>query len=224
MRIGEVAELTGLSISNIRFYEKKGLIEPAREQQSQYRDYSAQDVERIKQIVLFRKMDLPIETISGIIRGETNLATVLEQQIAELTTKQEMLEGSINLCQKLRKDGVNHAHDIDFYLNYVKEEEAKGTKFAGAEELIRDIASYTSYPRVVGLPLYGWLQARPRLNRLAMVLWTILWIALPIFGIVDGIMEDGVNLKLIIFWSVWLVIFGYQFLRFRKCRESERAE
>ena len=31
MRIGEVAEQTGLSISNIRFYEKKGLIKPDRE-------------------------------------------------------------------------------------------------------------------------------------------------------------------------------------------------
>ena len=31
MRIGEVAEQTGLSISNIRFYEKKGLIKSDRE-------------------------------------------------------------------------------------------------------------------------------------------------------------------------------------------------
>ena len=37
MRIGEVAEKTGLSISNIRFYEKKGLIGPEREAESKYR-------------------------------------------------------------------------------------------------------------------------------------------------------------------------------------------
>lgn len=223
MRIGEVAELTGLSISNIRFYEKKGLIEPAREQQSQYRDYTVEDVERIKEIVLFRKMDLPIETISSIVRGETKLIEVLEWQIAELTAKQEMLEGSINLCQKLREDGEDSVHDIDFYLNYVKDEEAKGTKFAGAEELIRDLASYTSYPKVIGLPLYGWLQARPRLNQVVMALWTILWIVLPVFGIVDGIVEDGMNLRLIAFWSVWLAIFGYQFRRYRRYRESDKV-
>ena len=46
MKIGEVAEQTGLSISNIRFYEKKGLIEPKRNEQSKYRDYTEEDVKR----------------------------------------------------------------------------------------------------------------------------------------------------------------------------------
>lgn len=61
MKIGEVAEQTGLSISNIRFYEKKGLIEPKRNEQSKYRDYTEEDVKRLKQIILYRKMDMPLE-------------------------------------------------------------------------------------------------------------------------------------------------------------------
>lgn len=61
MKIGEVAEQTGLSISNIRFYEKKGLIEPKRNEQSKYRDYAEEDVKRLKQIILYRKMDMPLE-------------------------------------------------------------------------------------------------------------------------------------------------------------------
>ena len=31
MRIGEIAERTGLNISNVRFYERKGLLTPERE-------------------------------------------------------------------------------------------------------------------------------------------------------------------------------------------------
>lgn len=61
MKIGEVAEQTGLSISNIRFYEKKGLIEPKRNEQSKYRDYTEENVKRLKQIILYRKMDMPLE-------------------------------------------------------------------------------------------------------------------------------------------------------------------
>ena len=30
MKIGQAAQLTGLTISNIRFYERKGLLEPER--------------------------------------------------------------------------------------------------------------------------------------------------------------------------------------------------
>lgn len=44
MRIGEIAKRTGLNISNIRFYERKGLLAPKREQDSQYRDYTEEDV------------------------------------------------------------------------------------------------------------------------------------------------------------------------------------
>ena len=45
MRISEVSKLTGLSVSNIRFYGKKGLLAPVREEDSKYRDYSEENVQ-----------------------------------------------------------------------------------------------------------------------------------------------------------------------------------
>ena len=91
MRIGEVAERTGLSISNIRFYEKKGLIEPDREQESKYRDYTEEDVKRLKEIILYRKMDMPIETIYQLIMKEVTVQVVLEQQLEDLKEKQKTM-------------------------------------------------------------------------------------------------------------------------------------
>ena len=46
MRISEVAKETGLSVSNIRFYEKKGLLSPERKEESNYRDYTEEDIKR----------------------------------------------------------------------------------------------------------------------------------------------------------------------------------
>ena len=60
MRISEVAGLTGLNVSNIRFYERKGLLTPVREEESRYRDYTEEDVRRIKRILLYRKMGIPV--------------------------------------------------------------------------------------------------------------------------------------------------------------------
>lgn len=51
MKIGQAAQLTGLTISNIRFCERKGLLEPERNDQSKYRNYSEQDIRRLKQII-----------------------------------------------------------------------------------------------------------------------------------------------------------------------------
>ena len=50
MKIKNVEERTGLSRSNVRFYEKEKLIEPSRNESNGYRDYSENDVENIKKM------------------------------------------------------------------------------------------------------------------------------------------------------------------------------
>ena len=47
MKIKEVEERVGLTRSNIRFYEKEGLLLIDRDQENNYRDYTEADVERI---------------------------------------------------------------------------------------------------------------------------------------------------------------------------------
>lgn len=43
MKIGEVAQQTGLAVSNIRFYEKKGLLTPGRKNTSKIKVNMALD-------------------------------------------------------------------------------------------------------------------------------------------------------------------------------------
>lgn len=70
MRIGEIAKLTGLNISNIRFYERKGLLCPEREEDSKYRDYTEADVLRVKEIMLY---PVKVEALCSH-RGKVNYA------------------------------------------------------------------------------------------------------------------------------------------------------
>ena len=58
MTIKEVEERTGLTRSNIRFYEKEKLIEPSRNDKNGYRDYSEKDVENIKKIAYLRTLEI----------------------------------------------------------------------------------------------------------------------------------------------------------------------
>lgn len=67
MTIKDVEERTGLSRSNIRFYEKEKLIEPSRNESNGYRDYSENDVENIKKIAYLRTLGISIEDIRNII-------------------------------------------------------------------------------------------------------------------------------------------------------------
>ncbi len=60
MTIKEVEECTGLSRSNVRFYEKERLITPSRNEKNGYRDYSKSDVEDIKKIAYLRTLGVPV--------------------------------------------------------------------------------------------------------------------------------------------------------------------
>ena len=48
MRIGEVARAAGVGISTLRFYERRGLVEPLGRTGANYREYDEESVRRIK--------------------------------------------------------------------------------------------------------------------------------------------------------------------------------
>lgn len=87
MTIKEVEELTGLSRSNVRFYEKERLIFPSRNEKNGYRDYSESDVENIKKIAYLRTLGISIEDIRNIIEEKESLHKVIQNQ-REILKKQ----------------------------------------------------------------------------------------------------------------------------------------
>lgn len=58
MNIKQASEQSGVSAPNIRFYEKEGLLTPARRQGNDYRDYTAGDVRTLKLIRMLRMLDV----------------------------------------------------------------------------------------------------------------------------------------------------------------------
>ena len=96
MRIGEVAKRTGLNVSNVRFYERKGLLAPVREEESNYREYSEGDVLRIKEILIYRKMGISVETIDLLLNHQVELRDVLIRQKKELEEQITNLQGAMD--------------------------------------------------------------------------------------------------------------------------------
>ncbi|MGC9582281.1 UNVERIFIED_CONTAM: MerR family DNA-binding transcriptional regulator, partial [Salmonella enterica subsp. enterica serovar Typhimurium] len=48
MKIGELARLSGVAASRIRFYEASGLLQPAERQSNGYREYAPESVTRLQ--------------------------------------------------------------------------------------------------------------------------------------------------------------------------------
>lgn len=101
MNINEAERLTGVTSQNIRFYEKKGLICPARNFSNNYREYSDKDLADLKTIRLLRKLDLSLEDIGKILSEEMSLHTALEQHLHLLENRQKELSDCIGICKSL---------------------------------------------------------------------------------------------------------------------------
>ena len=92
---------TGLSRSNIRFYEKEKLIEPSRNESNGYRDYSENDVENIKKIAYLRTLGISIEDIRSIISEKVTLQEMLKKQKEVLKNQITDLNKAKLMCEKM---------------------------------------------------------------------------------------------------------------------------
>lgn len=101
MTIKDVEKRTGLSRSNIRFYEKEKLIETSRNESNGYRDYSENDVENIKKIAYLRTLGISIEDIRSIISEKVTLREMLVKQNKVLKSQITDLNKAKFMCEKM---------------------------------------------------------------------------------------------------------------------------
>lgn len=129
MTIKEVEQELGIPRATIRFYERKNLLSPNREENS-YRDYSQEDVERLKTIVVFRKLGISVADIEDILDGAVSLSAILEKNIAALQEQVEELNGAIRVCKRMqaRHEELERL-DGQLYWEEIHREEETGSRF-----------------------------------------------------------------------------------------------
>lgn len=98
MRIGKVAKQVGITVEAIRFYEKKGLIEPPERNESGYREYPEDAVHLVSFIKKAKELGFSLKEIKelmslrykpGTTCGEVKEQT--EQKIVDIDRKVEDL-------------------------------------------------------------------------------------------------------------------------------------
>lgn len=98
--IGEIAKITGLSAHTLRYYEKHNLIMPSYvDEETNYRYYSASDVEKIEILKECKKMDLTLEQIRRVIEAGTN-----DEIIRIIDDKQKEVEEQIEHYKVVEKN------------------------------------------------------------------------------------------------------------------------
>ena len=121
MNIKEAEKLTGISKRNIRFYEQKGMLHPARNQDNDYRDYSPQDIERLKLIRALRMVDMPLEEIQKVLDGKTSLEDAATAQERQLRERIQEVQTAIRFCKSLQ--ALRGDAEVDAILKEMDREE-----------------------------------------------------------------------------------------------------
>ncbi len=73
MKIKEVEDLIGITKANIRFYEKEGLLNPGRNEENNYREYTEEDVRSLERIKTLRLLGITIAEIKQMNDGQVPL-------------------------------------------------------------------------------------------------------------------------------------------------------
>lgn len=126
LSIGELAQRTGLSVSAIRYYENKGLVEPWRTGGNQRR-YPRSDIRRLSFILIAQRLGLSLgeieEAMKRLPQGRTpnagdwrrisgTIRQRIDAQIAQLEKMREDLDGCIGCgCLSLKKCALYNADD-----------------------------------------------------------------------------------------------------------------
>ena len=168
--VKEVSKLAGVSIRTLRYYDEIGLLKPTATTEAGYRLYSDKDLERLQEIMFFKEMELPLESIKQLLEDPNmDKQEMLRMQQAVLEKKRNRLNGIIELIQDVRK-GINtmsfeafNEEDIEKIVEHTIEQAKPEDismfveKFGGMEAFREELAKNLKDPETEAhlIKLYG---------------------------------------------------------------------
>lgn len=106
--VKEVADLTGVSVRTLQYYDEIGLLKPAKVNDAGYRFYDEAELEKLQQILFFKELDFQLKDIKEIICSENyDKMGVFSKQKRLLTVKRDRLNRLLDLLERLEKGEVN---------------------------------------------------------------------------------------------------------------------
>ncbi len=117
LRVGQLAKRTGLTVRTLHHYDALGIVSPRRRSAAGYRLYGEDDVARLLQVVLLRRLGLSLAEVRASLDDPRHaLPTALRAQASRLRTQiaheQRLLARLDSLAGRLEQDGDAAGDDV----------------------------------------------------------------------------------------------------------------
>ncbi|MGN0659166.1 MAG: MerR family transcriptional regulator [Emergencia sp.] len=163
LHIKEFAELTGVSVRTLHYYDEIGLLKPSVvDKQNGYRLYDQHALRRMQEILFYRELDFPLKEIRMILSSpDYDRGKALKRQKHLLMLKRDRLERLISAL-----DGAMKGEMISMNVFDNSEFEAKRGEYAReAREKWGDTAAYReSAEKTAGYSADKWKQVNAAMD------------------------------------------------------------
>ncbi len=147
LQIKEFAELTGVSVRTLHYYDEIGLLKPCYvDEQNGYRFYDENSLERMQEILFYRELDFPLKSIAEILASPNyNKQNALAEQKRLLTLKKDRLERLIAALEQAEKGEITmSAFDNSEYETARQQYEDEAKRGWGATDAYKESQAKTA--------------------------------------------------------------------------------
>lgn len=105
MQIHEVESITRLTKKSIRYYEEEGLLNPKRNSNNDYREYTEEDIKNLRLIKFLRELNVPISEIKRLKSNTLTLKDCMKERIEKIEAEKDNYEIIKNMCVEIFNEG-----------------------------------------------------------------------------------------------------------------------
>lgn len=168
--IKEVADLTGVSVRTLQYYDEVNVLKPTLVNDAGYRFYDDNAIERLQQILFYKELDFSLKEIKEMMyMSEGSRTEVFRKQKELLTFKRDRLNRLLKLLEQLEKgDKIMsfEAFDMSEYMsalqNFQKENQDAVVKYWGSmeafEEFMQKVKDNESEVAKIAIQQFGSLE------------------------------------------------------------------
>ncbi|WP_373234402.1 MerR family transcriptional regulator [Mycobacterium marinum] len=150
LTVGQVAERFGITVRTLHHYDEIGLLIPSRRAASGYRVYTSADLTRLSQVIVYRRLELPLDRIARLLdegNAVSHLVRQRERVMARLDEMKDLVEAIDQALEKAMTNTPMTDDDMrelfgDGFDDYRAETEQKWGETAQWKESQRRTKSY----------------------------------------------------------------------------------
>ncbi len=105
--VGQVADLFDVTVRTLHHYDEIGLRVPSERSRAGYRLYTAEDLTRLQQVVVYRRLEMPLEEIATLLDRGEDAADHLRRQRATVMTRLDELRELVSAIDRALEREMN---------------------------------------------------------------------------------------------------------------------